>query len=73
MKGLLFIKSSNVHTFREVVCHVEGCGYWINPDDHSMQGSPRLAMFKVNGFQTCEACLKETVEEIQEWLEVVSQ
>lgn len=67
--SILFIKSSNVHEFREVACNGEVCGYWISPDDHAMQGSPRLRMFKVNGVQYCEACVKETIEELQAWLE----
>jgi len=68
-KGILFIKSSNVHDFMEVACNGDGCGYWINPTDHSMQGSPRLRMFKVNGMQFCEECVKETIEELRSWLE----
>jgi hypothetical protein len=67
--SILSIKSSNVHTFREVVCNGDACGYWISPNDHSMTGSPRLRMFKVNGVQFCEACVKETIEELQAWLE----
>ena len=67
--SLITIKSSNVHTFREVLCNGDGCGYWIGPADHSMQGSPRLRMFKVNGIQYCEECVKETVAEMQRWLE----
>jgi hypothetical protein len=67
--SILFIKSSNVHEFREVVCNGEACGYWITPNDHSLQGERRLRMFKVNGVQYCEACVKETVEELQAWLE----
>lgn len=67
--SILSIKSSNVHTFREVACNGDSCGYWISPNDHSMAGSPRLRMFKVNGIQFCEACVKETIEEMQAWLE----
>ena len=66
--SIIAIKSSYVHTFREVHCNGDGCGYWINPNDHSMHPSPRLRMFKVNGIQYCEECVKETVNEIQWWL-----
>ena len=67
--SLITIKSSNVHTFREVLCNGDKCGYWIAPDDHAMQGQPRLRMFKVNGIQYCEECVKETIAEMQRWLE----
>jgi hypothetical protein len=69
MSSILFIKSSNVHTFQEVECNGDGCGYWINPTDHSMQGLPRLRMFKVNGVQYCEECIKETIRDLSQMLE----
>lgn len=69
--SILLIKSSNVHTFREVACNGHECGYWISPDDHSMQGSPRLAMFKVNGVHYCQECLRDTFNELSAWLEEV--
>ena len=67
--SILTIKSSNVHEFREVACNGHECGYWINPTDHSMQGCPRLRMFKVNGMQYCEKCVAETIIELGSWLE----
>ena len=62
------IKESNVHTFREVACNGDACGYWISPTDHSMQGGPRLRMFKVNGVQYCEGCVADTIKELGSWL-----
>jgi hypothetical protein len=66
---MLYIKESYVYEFQEMHCHQGDCGYWRAPNDHSMQGSKMLRMFKVNGQYTCEACLKEATESIQEWLE----
>ena len=78
----MFIKESYVYTLpasmhypegptRWVACNGGDCGYERTADDSTLQYKDQpvlLRMFKVNGVQTCEACLKEWKESITEWL-----
>ncbi len=68
---MLYIKESYVYDLDgwTMHCHVDGCGYWRDGEDHSNGRHPLLRMFKVNGAYTCEACLEETAYAIHEWLE----
>jgi hypothetical protein len=69
---MLFIKESYVHEFQWVGCHAGNCGYERDKTDSNwMEGGKTvlLRMFKVNGQQTCEACMREAAGNIQDWLE----
>jgi len=79
----MFIKESYVYTLpanmanpkgptRWVACQGFDCGYERTVDDstYMIRDKPvLLRMFKVNGAQTCEGCLKECRTAISEWLE----
>jgi len=80
----MFIKESYVYTLpadmddpegptRWVACSgVVECGYERTADDSSYMIRMKpvlLRMFKVNGRQVCEGCLKEWRASITEWIE----
>ena len=79
----MYIKESYVYTLpadmnnpkgptRWVGCSSGECGYERCEDDSSYMIRMKpvlLRMFKVNGQQVCEGCLKEWRAEISEWLE----
>ena len=79
----MFIKESWVHTLpadmddpegptRWVACSSGDCGYERCEDDSSYMIRMKpvlLRMFKVNGQQVCEGCLKEWRASITEWIE----
>jgi len=67
----MYIKESYVYQIehvpgarRWVGCNGEDCGYERTLDDSNNQGK-LFRMFKVNGMQICEECLKEWHNEIR--------
>ena len=79
----MLIKESYVYTLpadmdepngptRWVACSGGECGYERTADDSSYMIRMKpvlLRMFKVNGRQVCEGCLKEWRASITEWIE----
>jgi len=78
----MYIKESYVYSLplrndedfhRWVACNGEGCGYERTLDDSNcsvVSTHPLLLkMYKVNGVQICEGCLKDWIENIKEALE----
>jgi len=79
----MYIKESYVYTLpadmndpegptRWVGCSSGDCGYERTADDSSYMIRMKpvlLRMFKVNGRQVCEGCLKEWRASITEWIE----
>jgi len=59
---------NNPKEFRWVACNGDGCGYERTNDDHTLGTDPLLRMFKVDGVQMCEGCLKDWWNEIEEVL-----
>jgi len=71
---MFFIKESYVHEFQWVGCNSGNCGYERSKDDSTIMKHDKpilLRMFKVNGAQTCEACVREAVKDMTDWLEDV--
>ena len=72
---MIFIKESYVHEFQWVGCNSGGCGYERCKDDSTIMDNQNkpilLRMFKVNGAQTCEGCVREAVKDMTDWLEDV--
>lgn len=68
---MIFMKESYVHLYQWVSCSSGNCGYERCAADSSymIRNKPvLLRMFKVNGQQTCEGCIKESIDEMKSWL-----
>ena len=56
---------------RWVACSSGNCGYERNETESSYMIRNKdvlLRMFKVNGQQVCEGCIKESITEMQDWI-----
>ena len=56
---------------RWVACSSGNCGYERNETESSYMIRNKdvlLRMFKVNGQQVCEGCIKESIAEMQDWI-----
>jgi len=56
---------------RWVTCSSGNCGYERNETESSYMIRNKdvlLRMFKVNGQQVCEGCIKESIAEMTDWI-----
>jgi hypothetical protein len=57
---------------RWVACSSGSCGYERSAFESSYMIRNKdvlLRMYKVNGQQVCEGCIKEAIQEMQEWID----
>lgn len=80
---MIYMKESYVysipcpeHGTRWVACTSGACGYERNEtqSSYSIRGEDvLLRMFKVNGAQVCAGCIKESIAEMQAWMEITPE